>query len=71
MQLQNIGPGHQHIDLIYFAKPIGPTEIHENYSKDKVGLYGPEDWDGMPLNQEVRGWCERVLTAFSGQTPQL
>ncbi|MCA1838684.1 MAG: NUDIX domain-containing protein, partial [Actinobacteria bacterium] len=42
VQLENIEPGHQHIDLIYFAKPKGPTEIHQNYSEDKVGWYGPE-----------------------------
>jgi 8-oxo-dGTP pyrophosphatase MutT (NUDIX family) len=37
VQLENIGPGHQHIDLIYFAAPAGPTEIHPNYNEDKVG----------------------------------
>ena len=66
VQLENIGPGHQHIDLIYFAKPAGPTGIHQDYSEDKVGWYGPEDWDEMPLNAEVRGWCERALKAAGG-----
>jgi 8-oxo-dGTP pyrophosphatase MutT (NUDIX family) len=66
VQLENIGPGHQHIDLIYFAKPAGPTGIHQDYSEDKVGWYGPEDWDEMPLNAEVRGWCERALEAAGG-----
>jgi 8-oxo-dGTP pyrophosphatase MutT (NUDIX family) len=63
VQLENIGPGHQHIDLIYFAKPAGPTGIHHAYSEDKVGWYGPEDWSVMPLGAEVRGWCERALEA--------
>ena len=63
VQLENIGPGHQHIDLIYFAKPAGPTGIHHDYGEDKVGWYGPEDWGGMPLSAEVRGWCERALEA--------
>jgi 8-oxo-dGTP pyrophosphatase MutT (NUDIX family) len=63
VQLENIGPGHQHIDLIYFAKPAGPTGIHQDYSVDKVGWYGPEDWDQMTLSAEVRGWCERALEA--------
>jgi 8-oxo-dGTP pyrophosphatase MutT (NUDIX family) len=66
VQLENIGPGHQHIDLIYFAKPAGPTGIHQHYSEDKVGWYGSEDWDEMPLNSEVRGWCERALEAVGG-----
>jgi 8-oxo-dGTP pyrophosphatase MutT (NUDIX family) len=66
VQLENIAPGHQHIDLIYFAKPDGPTSIHQEYSDDKVGWYGPEDWGGMRVNAEVRGWCERALAAVGG-----
>ena len=65
VQLENIGPGHQHIDLIYFARPIGHTEIHHDYSKDEVGWYAPEDWDKMRVNAEVRDWCERALFALS------
>jgi 8-oxo-dGTP pyrophosphatase MutT (NUDIX family) len=64
VQLENIGPGHQHIDLIYFAKPAGLTNIEERFSEDEVGWYGPEDWDEMPLTVEVRGWCERALAAL-------
>jgi len=64
VQLENIAPGHQHIDLIYFAKPHEPAEIEDEFSGDKVGWYGPEDWDGMRVNAEVRGWCERALEAL-------
>jgi 8-oxo-dGTP pyrophosphatase MutT (NUDIX family) len=64
VQLENIGPGHQHIDLIYFARPSGSTRIRDDFSEDKVGWYGPEDWDEMRLNAEVRGWCERALQAL-------
>jgi 8-oxo-dGTP pyrophosphatase MutT (NUDIX family) len=64
VQLENIGPGHQHIDLIYFAKPKGPTGIEKDFDEDKLGWYGPEDWDGMAVNAEVKGWCERALSAL-------
>jgi 8-oxo-dGTP pyrophosphatase MutT (NUDIX family) len=64
VQLENIWPGHQHIDLIYFARPRGSVEIHSDYSEDKVGWYGPKDWDDMRVNAEVRGWCERALSAL-------
>jgi len=63
VQLDNIGPGHQHIDLIYFTMPNGPKKIHPNYDEDKVGWYGPDDWDDMRVNTEVTGWCEWVLLA--------
>ena len=66
VQLENIGPGHQHIDLIYFATPRGPTEIRQEFSADKVGWYGPDDWDEMAVNAEVRGWCERALSDLAG-----
>jgi 8-oxo-dGTP pyrophosphatase MutT (NUDIX family) len=64
VQLENIGPGHQHIDLIYFARPSGSARIRDDFSEDKVGWYGPEDWDEMRVNAEVRGWCERALEAL-------
>ena len=67
VQLENIGQGHQHIDLIYFAAPIGPTEIQAHYNEDKVGWYGPADWNAMALNAEVRGWCERALSDLGNQ----
>ena len=63
VQLEDIGPGHQHIDLIYFARPKGHSEIRDEFSTDKVGWYAPEDWDGMAVNDEVRGWCERALAS--------
>jgi len=66
VQLENIGPGHQRIDLIYFARPRGSTKIHAVYSLDKVGWYGPEDWVAMTVNAEVTGWCERALSALEG-----
>ena len=62
--MENIGPNHQHIDLIYFARPRGSTKIHADYSGDKVGWYGPEEWDAMRVNDEVRGWCELARLAL-------
>ena len=42
------------------------VEIHADYSEDRVGWYGTEDWDAMAVNAEVRGWCERALFALRG-----
>jgi 8-oxo-dGTP pyrophosphatase MutT (NUDIX family) len=68
VRLENIWPGHQHIDLIHFARPRGPTEIHADYSEDRVYWYGPEDWDDMRVNAEVTGWCELALSAARGRS---
>ena len=64
VQLEYIGPGHEHIDLIYFARPTGLTKISAEYEKDQVGWYSPEDWNNLGVNAEVRGWCERALAAL-------
>lgn len=61
VQLERIGPGHEHIDLIYFARPSGPTAIETGFEEDRVGWYAPADWDAIGVNAEVRGWCERAL----------
>jgi 8-oxo-dGTP pyrophosphatase MutT (NUDIX family) len=66
VQLENIGPDHQHIDLIYFARPRGSTKIRAEYNEEKVGWYAPEDWGGMRVNPEVRGWCEGAFAALEG-----
>ena len=66
VQLENIGPGHQHIDLIYFARPAGPTTIGQEFDEDRVGWYSLEDWDAMTVNAEVTGWCRRALSALEG-----
>jgi len=62
VQLENIGSEHQHIDLTYFARARDPTKIHADYDEDRVGWYGPEDWEAMSVNAEVRGWCDRALS---------
>ncbi len=64
--MENIAPGHQHIDLIYFARPSGSTAIREDCNEDRVGWYGPEDWDAMAVNDEVKGWCARALLPLEG-----
>lgn len=62
VQLEDISPGHQHIDLIYYARPVGPVAIHADFSVDKVGWYGPREWREMAVSDEVKGWCERLVS---------
>ncbi len=66
VQLERIEAGHEHIDLIYFARPSGPAEIPAGFAGDKAGWHGPEEWDEMGVNAEVRGWCELALLALGG-----
>lgn len=65
IQLEDIGPGHQHIDLIYFARPADPAMVKPiaNEEVERVGWYGREDLDRIPLTEEVRTWIEKALAA--------
>jgi 8-oxo-dGTP pyrophosphatase MutT (NUDIX family) len=55
IQLESIGPGHEHIDLIYFAAGQ-PAD-----SPPKVGWYSPGEWDALGLTREVESWCRQAL----------
>ena len=65
IQLEEISAGHEHIDLIYFARPETGYE----------GLISSEDkpfvWcsalqlEKLPLGNEVRAWCKLALQELS------
>lgn len=63
IQLEEISPGHQHIDLIYFARPADLTAMQPiaNHEVARVGWYGVADLDRISLTEEVRYWVERSL----------
>lgn len=63
IQLEDISPGHQHIDLIYFARPADPAAVKPvaNDEVDRVGWYARGDLDRIDLTEEVRAWVERAL----------
>ncbi|MGE5673733.1 MAG: NUDIX hydrolase [Mycobacterium leprae] len=65
VQLENIGPDHQHIDLIYFARPVDPAAIKPvaNNEVAHVSWYGLNDLDHIPLTEEVRTWIGKALSA--------
>jgi len=64
IQCEHIGPGHEHIDLIYFARPS--TEpgamMPDNHEVEQIGWY---DLDGVALLEtplDVYQWVERAMT---------
>lgn len=63
VQLEEIGPGHQHIDLIYFARPADPQGVRPvaNDEVERIGWYGRGDLHHIPLTEEVRTWVEKAL----------
>lgn len=68
IQLEDISPGHQHIDLIYFARPADPAAVKPvaNDEVDQLGWYARGDLDRIDLTEEVRAWVERALERVGG-----
>lgn len=64
IQLEDISPGHQHIDLIYFAQPADPAAVRtvaKADEVDRIGWYGRGDLGRIPLTEEVLAWVEKAL----------
>jgi 8-oxo-dGTP pyrophosphatase MutT (NUDIX family) len=74
IQLEDIGPGHQHIDLIYVARPVarhkdlGEATLLAEEGASGLGWYGPKEWDQMGVSAEVRGWAEAALDVTRSHT---
>lgn len=65
IQLERIAPGHEHIDLIYFARPIDPrrAEVVRNAESEAIDWFSRTDLRERGVNGEVRAWAERALQA--------
>lgn len=61
IQVENIYPGHQHIDLVYFAVPVGSIDIHERFSADRVGWHSVAALEELGADEEIRAWSERAI----------
>lgn len=63
IQLEPIAPGHEHIDLIYFARPQEPYDgrIPLATEDPSLGWYDASALDTMRLSDEVRAWCDLAL----------
>lgn len=62
VQLEDIGPGHQHIDLIYFATPVGPLVVRENPQEGSAaGWYRLDELAAMGVTEEVQSWARRAV----------
>ena len=55
IQLEDISPGHQHIDLIYFATAADEMEPANS------GWYTASEWNTLGLGSEVSRWCSLAV----------
>jgi 8-oxo-dGTP pyrophosphatase MutT (NUDIX family) len=69
IQLENIYPGHQHVDLVYFARPdpddVQSAEIDPRLAEsDQVAWYATDDLAELGASDEIQAWARRALDAL-------
>lgn len=69
IQLENIGPGHQHVDLIYFAVPIaGRDQVRDDCAAAvRAAWFRPDELAAMGVDDEIQAWVARAVA----ETPRL
>jgi 8-oxo-dGTP pyrophosphatase MutT (NUDIX family) len=70
IQLEDIYPGHQHIDLVYFAVPDPEggrsAEVDPRLAEsDQVAWYGSAELARLGATDEIQAWARRALDAIS------
>jgi len=65
IQLEFISEGHEHIDLIYFAKPVAGYDGYLLEEDQSLGWYGPDELATMDLTEEIKQWTKLALEELS------
>jgi hypothetical protein len=60
VQLERIAPGHEHIDLVYFARPLADA-IAPSDECERPGWYGLPELERLGVNDEIGEWCARAI----------
>ncbi len=69
LQLERIYDGHEHIDLVYFARPASEDGAHGIEidpllaQQDRVGWYAVDQLDALGVDAEIQAWTQRALDA--------
>jgi 8-oxo-dGTP pyrophosphatase MutT (NUDIX family) len=62
VQLEDIEPGHQHIDLVYFATPEAGYDGRISSEGSPFGWYAADDLESLGVSGEVLAWCRLALS---------
>ena len=65
IQLEDIAPGHQHIDLVYFAVPVDgdPALGPEHAREPGTGWYAVPELAALGANDEIQRWAAKAVAA--------
>lgn len=76
VQVEDITPGHQHIDLIYFGVPVDlpgrlpeslPDDLPVVRTEEGMRWVGPSDLELLSVTDEVRAWVRLALDEVPGR----
>ena len=60
VQLETIAPDHEHVDLVYLARPARGYD-GALAGVPTLGWYDREALEDLPLTPEIRAWCALAL----------
>lgn len=69
IQLEDIEPGHQHIDLIYFARPLGDTALTVSAESIQIGWFTIDQMRMIGVTDEVIAWSQKAIIAVNAVRP--
>ena len=61
IQLEDIAPGHQHVDLIYFAVPLDASEPQPGDGVTHLRWYTPEELLHAGASEEIVSWSRQAV----------
>jgi 8-oxo-dGTP pyrophosphatase MutT (NUDIX family) len=61
VQLETIGPGHEHVDLVYLAVPEAARYDGRLVGDPTPGWFDAAALRGLPLTAEIEAWTELAL----------
>lgn len=65
IQLEPIYSGHEHIDLIYFAKPVKSYQGYLLESDPSLGWYSQDELKKLDLTTEIIAWIKLAFKEIS------
>lgn len=65
VQLEYIGPGHEHIDLVYFARPVEPYDGTLDGTEPGLAWFSANELESLPLTDEMLAWTALALTELA------
>lgn len=71
IQLERIAPGHEHIDLVYFAVPVGQSDLRRNEESTDIGWFSEVDLARLDLTDEIRMWTQKALDELGAEQPDV